>query len=232
MLSAVGVQTPILVELILFGDQDALAGYYDGREASVHEYCAQVCPDEQVEEAVLASFTEFLGKVRAAGPDADPDDLLRKSTRTAAASHMEVSNIRDPACRTMPELIAARANGELPRDGGPISAHLEHCRSCRHTVQQLVEAEDAIVRPASGQPSQDVRTTWLLIASREAGASKVVPPVPPATEPPEPPTAPEPPKTPEHPAHAEPSPAPQPVPVRRWTGGLIGAARRAAARRH
>ena len=262
MLSAVGVQTPILVDLILSGDQDALAGYYDGRAPSVHQYCAQVCPDEQVEEAVLASFTEFLGRVRAAGPDADLDDLPRKTTRTAAASRMEVSNVRDPACRSMPELIAARANGALPRDEGPISAHLEHCRSCRRTVQRLVEAEDALVRAASREASGDVRSAWLLMASREAGAregaAKPEAPAteeraakeqtrPPATAAPETPetVVPEPPPghglpapapAPEPPpADAQaptPPPTPQPVPVRRRTGGLIGAARRAAARKH
>jgi chemotaxis protein histidine kinase CheA len=186
----VGVGTPILADLILSGDRDALAGYYDGRAPSVYQYCAQVCHSEQVEEAVLAAFADFLGRVRAAGPEADLDDLLRKSTRTAAASRMQASSGRDATCRSMPELIVARANDELPHDEGPIKAHLDHCRSCRQAAKRLIEAEDALVGPATRQPPEEVRTAWLLIASRGAGsveseASREVPeqPVEPAAEP-------------------------------------------------
>jgi hypothetical protein len=279
----VGVQTPILVDLILSGDQDALAGFYDGRAPSVHEYCAQVCPSEYVEEAVFASFADFLGRARAAGAEADLDDLLRKSARTAAASRMDVSNKRDPACRSMPELIAARANGELPHDEGPINEHLERCRPCRQTAQRLVEAEDALVRPPSRQSSNEVRTAWLVIASREAGArdpdaggkvsasepeaptaepeAPTAEPEAPTAEPeakdsepqtwlpepaaavmpaepapaPEPPAAEAPPPAEREAAAAQPSPPPpslEPVRVRRRSGGLIGAARRAATRKH
>ena len=145
MLSAVGVETPTLVDLILSGDQDALAGYYDGRAPSVYQYCAQVCPREQVEAAVLASFTDFLGRVRAAGAEADLDDLLCKSTRSAASSRMQVGKRLDATCRSIAELIAARANDELPHDERLIKSHLEHCRSCRRTAQRLIEAEDALV---------------------------------------------------------------------------------------
>jgi hypothetical protein len=171
MLSAVGAQTPTLVELILSGDQDALAGYYDGSAPSVYQYCAQVCPPEHVDEAVLASFADFLGRVRGAGKNADLDEMLRKSTRSAAASRMHLSNTRDPACRSMPELIAARTNRELPHDEAPIKAHLERCRACRRATQRLVEAEDALARPASRQPPDEVRTGWLLIASENAAPS-------------------------------------------------------------
>jgi hypothetical protein len=207
------VHTPILVDLILSGDQDALAGFYDGRAPSVYQYCAQVCPSQQVEEAVLASFADFLGRVRAAGTDADLDDLLRRSTRSAAASRMRVAKSRDPICRSMPELIAARANGELPHGEGPINAHLETCRSCRQTAQKLVDAEDALVQPATRQPPEEVRTAWLLIATRGAVTPEPEPPPPPTPAAAEPqPTAPEPPS--------------EPVRVRRRRGGLFGAARR------
>lgn len=278
MLSAVRVDTPILAELIVSGDQDAVAGYYDGRAPSVYEYCTQICTPEQVEEAVLASFADFLGRVRGSGHGADLDDLLRKSTRGAAASRMRVSNARDPACRSMPELIAARANGELPHDEAAINAHLEKCRSCRQVAERLVDAEDALVRPTSRTPAEEVRTKWLLVAAR--GTETPSPPQPPAAEPepaaaaepepaaaaepePEPAAEPEPapaaepeaapaaepepapaaePKPPALPAAesavaaeqlaspAEPPepPTPQPVRVRRRSGGLVGAARRIA----
>jgi outer membrane biosynthesis protein TonB len=249
MLSSVEVETPILVDLILSGDQDALAGYYDGRAPSVYEYCAQVSRNEHVEEAVLASFADFLGRVRAAGAEADLDELLRKSTRTAAASRMQVSHSRDATCRSMPELIAARANGELPHDEGPIKAHLEGCRSCRQAAQRLVDAEDALVRSASRQPPEEVRTAWLLIASKgdrqpepgettrppaaEAPAPEPeppspAPPPPPAPDPEPTPQPPDPEPTPQPAAVSVTTPTPQPLRGKRRTGGLIGAARRVA----
>jgi hypothetical protein len=192
ILSDVGVEAPILVDLILSGDQDAVAGFYDGRAPSVYAYCAEVCRGEQVEGAVLASFADFLGRVRADGVNADVDELLRKSTRTAAASRMRVANSRDATCRSMPELIAARANGELPHDEGPIKAHLEGCRSCRRVAQQLVDAEDALAGPASRQPPEEIRSAWLLIASGGTGPRAAEPP-PAASEP-----------------EREPEPAPEP----------------------
>ena len=273
MLSSVGVDTPILVDLILSGDQDALAGYYDGRAPSVYAYCAEICRGEHIEEAVLASFADFLGRVRAAGAEADLDDLLRKSTRTAAASRMDASRSRNATCRSVPELIAARANGELPHDDGPIKAHLGNCRSCRQAAQRLIDAEDGLVRPASRQPPEEVRTAWLLIASKgaavaepaeaapetaaEAPAPEPEPPAPAPPPPPAPDPAPPPPPDPGPmpPPDPEPAPAPEPTPPpapaasdpqsplplttpatqpvrpRRRTGGLIGAARRAASRK-
>jgi hypothetical protein len=228
MLTDVGVHTPILVDLILSGDQDALAGYYDGRAPSVYEYCVQVCRSEQVEEAVLASFADFLGRVRAAGSEADLDDLLRKSTRTAASSRMRVANSRDATCRSMPELIAARANNELQHEEGPIKDHLEHCRSCRQTAQRLVEAEDALIRPATRQPPEEVRPAWLLIASKgaseadrpeatpeptaEAPAPEPEPPSPAPSGPPAPDPEPTPPPTPDPTPPPDPEPAPHPRP--------------------
>jgi hypothetical protein len=248
----VGVETPILVDLILSGDQDAVAGYYDGRAPSVYAYCHEVCTRDRVEDAVLASFADFLGRLRAAGAEADLDDLLRKSTRTAAAGRMQVHS-REATCQSLPELIAARANGELPHDEGPIKDHLEKCRACRQAAQRLVEAEDALVAPAGRQPPEEIRAAWLLIASKgaepaegeaaletpapepeppsPAPAPPVPDPLPPAPAPEPPPPAPDPESPPQPAATATPgpeTPSPQPVRARRRTGGLIGAARRVA----
>ena len=241
-----GVDAPILVDLILSGDQDAVAGYYDGRAPSVYQYCAQLCPGPAVEEAVLASFADFLGRARSAGADADLDDLLRKSARIAAASRMQVGKSRDPICRSMPDLIAARANEELPYSEEGIVAHIRHCRTCRQTAQRLIEAEDALVQPASRQAPEEIRTAWLLIASKGAGPERSAEasaqpaseapapepePRPAAPEPTPQPSAPEPPPEPaaeEPPAPVPEPPVPPPVRVRRRTGGLVGAARRVA----
>src|SRR5205807_7323758 len=124
-----------LHEVITAGDPDALAGYYDARAASVNEYCAQLCPPELVDEAVLAAFADFLGRLHTGSPDADLDELLLRSTRTAAASRMDRPAPREQECRWIPELIAARANGEFPHDEQLINKHLDRCRSCRQAAQ-------------------------------------------------------------------------------------------------
>jgi hypothetical protein len=208
---------PELIGLIVAGDGDALAGFYDARAGSVHEYCAEVCAADVVDDAVLATFVDFLGRARAAAPGADPDDLLRKSTRTAAASRIQFAGAREAACRSTAELVAARANGELPHDERAINDHLDSCRSCRRLAQRLVEGEDALIRPAAEPPPERVRAAWLEIASRSAPDSPA-PSWTPQTE------------TPSLPRAAATAPAdtgPQTTVIIQRRGGLLGAARRA-----
>ncbi len=159
-------ERPTLLELIAAGDPDAAAGFYDARAPSVREYCVEICSPEQADQATLAAFVDFLGRVGGAPADADPDELLRKSTRTAAASRMHLSEPHEPTCRSIPELIAARANGELPHNEEPINEHLERCATCRHTAERLAQAEDALIRTPSGHPPEHVREGWLQIGSR------------------------------------------------------------------
>jgi hypothetical protein len=159
-------EQPTLFELIAAGDPDAVAGFYDARVASVCEYCAEVLTAELVDEAVLAAFVDFLGRVGTATASADPDDLLRKSARLAAASRVQVSYVREPACRGVAEVVAALASDELQHDEEPIARHLKRCWRCRGTARHLMQAEDAFVRPPAGQPSEEVRAAWLELASR------------------------------------------------------------------
>ena len=158
---------PSLKQLMARGDRDAVAGFYDARAPSVREYCAELCAPELVDEAALATFVAFLGRVRDAPQDADADDLLRRSTRVAAASRAPASE----GCDGVAELVAARANGELPHDERTLARHLERCDHCRRLVDRLAQAEDALVRTPTQPPSEEVRTAWLAIASREEPVS-------------------------------------------------------------
>ena len=195
-----------LRELIVEGDPDALEGYYDAHAGTVHEYCAQLCPAARISEAVLAAFTDFLSRVTTAQPDVDLDELLRKSARVAAASRMDLTGMRDPVCRFVPEVIAARTNGEHRRDPVAVDKHLDACRFCQTTAQRLLDAEETL-RGSSARPGPaDVRTAWLDIASRsEPTFDNIDPAGPPAAE-----SIPR---------------KDQPSTVRRRRGGLIGTAR-------
>ena len=155
-----------LRELIAGGDPDALEGYYDAHAGTIHEYCAQLCPAARISEAVLAALTDFLGRVATAQPDVDLDELLRKSARVAAASRMDLTGMRDPVCRFVPEVMVARTNGEHRRDPAAVDKHLDACRFCQTTAQRLLDAEETL-RGNSARPAPaDVRTAWLGIASR------------------------------------------------------------------
>ncbi len=39
-----------LAKLILAGDRDALAGFFDAREPKVRSFCAEACPAELIED--------------------------------------------------------------------------------------------------------------------------------------------------------------------------------------
>jgi hypothetical protein len=170
---------PSLVALIRDGDPDAVAGFYDGRAASVREYCASLCPPALADEATLAAFVDFLGRLEHAGDNADADELVLKATRTSAAARLRIVKppsalgrllgrgqqpVTQPECQSMPELLAAEANGEL--DHGPHREHLSACRVCRSTQTRINEAEWAFLREPDAQPGPEVRRRWLEIAAR------------------------------------------------------------------
>jgi hypothetical protein len=172
---------PSLAALIRDGDPDAVAGFYDGRAGSVREYCASLCPAGLVDEATLAAFVDFLGRLENAGDDADLDELVLQATRTSAAGRARIlgppSAVRrllghggqagsQPECRSMPELLAAEANGELPAEQHAHREHLNECRVCRVTEARLREAEWGFIRQPEGQPGPEVRRRWLEIAAR------------------------------------------------------------------
>jgi hypothetical protein len=174
-------QPPSLATLIREGDPDAVAGFYDGRAGSVREYCASLCPAALVDEATLAAFVDFLGRLENADDDADVDELVLQATRTSAAGRLRIvgppSTVgrllgrgaqagNQPECQSMPELLAAQANGELPAEQHGHRQHLKRCRVCQVTAARLGEAEWAFIRQPEGQPGPDVRRRWLEIAAR------------------------------------------------------------------
>lgn len=145
-------QGPTLLEWIVAGDPDVLAGYYDSHAAGVRQYCVEICSPELVDQAVLSAFTDFLGRARTERGSAD--DLLRKSTRAVAASRMQRPEGLGPTYRSVPELVAARANRELLHSEKQIDRHLSQCRDCSDAAQRLARAEDALMRSATRTTSR------------------------------------------------------------------------------
>lgn len=168
-------------------DLDALGHFYDRHAGNVREYCAVVCPAELVDEATFVAFADFLGRLASADPDADLDDLLWKATRGAAAGRAEVrgegrqtaASPRGPArtepdatCLAMPELLAAYASRELPRNG-QLDRHLVGCAVCRATARRFREAEGALTTTPRQEPPKFIRRAWLEIARSNGRAPKL-----------------------------------------------------------
>jgi hypothetical protein len=191
-----------LVSSIRARDCDVAAGFFDARAAVVWRYCSEVCPLELTDDATLAAFVGFLGRIATAPATADADDLLFKSARSAAAARIDRPDPGSPACEAIPELIAADVNGELTRADEPLREHLGRCRACRHLADRLTQAEDAFSSSAPGEPPDHLRAAWLdLVAPDDVEPEG-------ATEP-------------EAVVNLEP-----PAGVRARRGGLVGAARR------
>jgi hypothetical protein len=156
--------TTSLAALLRARDRDALAGFFDARAGYVHAYCASICPPDDVDAATLAAFVEFLTRAPGAGSDDDLDLLLVKATRSSAAGRVEVRSSA-PVCRAMPEVLAARANGEHIRSEQAFAAHLDDCATCRETATRLLGAEQSLKGEPRGGPAADVKETWLEIAA-------------------------------------------------------------------
>lgn len=193
--------------LIAQRDPDAAAGFFDAHSRSVRRYCEVVAADERLDEATLAAFVDLLGRITAAPHAADVEDLLRRATRGAAASRAEVADARGRECLAMPDLLAARLSGELERDQTMMDEHRERCPVCQRTEGLFATAEDGWPQPADREPPAQVRVAWLaLMAERSA-------------------------RSPARPAERDAPPVPgEPIRTGRRRGGLIGAARRLAAR--
>jgi hypothetical protein len=158
-------------------DPEALGRFFDSHAGNVKEYCSIVCPPGMVDEATFVAFADFLGRLAEAGPDVDLDDLLWKATRGAAAGRAEVSSpssargasrgtVRaqpEATCLAMPELLAAYASGELPRNG-QLDRHLVGCTVCRATATRFRAAEDAFTLKARAAPPTAIRRAWLELA--------------------------------------------------------------------
>jgi hypothetical protein len=160
--------TPTLAELLLACDAEALASFYDTHSQTVLAYCGDVCPPELVEEAALASFVDFLGRLRSTSArDPDLDALLSRATRTAAAGRLEVEprragrRVPHATCRAMPVLLGAYANREYTGDERAIRRHVKRCAVCRGTAARMERAERAFEGVAGGRSAPGVRAALL-----------------------------------------------------------------------
>lgn len=179
------------MDLVRARDPDALASFYDGHAARANEYCALVYDPDHVDDAPLATFVDFLGRLASAGADVNLDELLWKVTRGAAAGRAEVraevgvvpvgavpvgavpasprsavhrSARTEPSatCFAMPELLAASASGELRHR--QVDRHLVDCSVCQAAVERFRQAEGTFAREPREQPSGEIRRAWLEIA--------------------------------------------------------------------
>ncbi len=156
---------PSLTELIRAGDLDAIAGFRDAHLEQIRGYCEVVCAPDRVQEACDSVFLEFVGRVRvsdaalggeaALDGDAPLGKLLLQATRSASAARFERwpasrppprSDDEDAICAAMPELLAAKANGELRGDGVAVREHVAGCPTCSTTTARLQRAERAFAR--------------------------------------------------------------------------------------
>jgi DNA-directed RNA polymerase specialized sigma24 family protein len=138
-----------LAELIASGDEDAISGFRDAHVDKVQAYCTVTCGPETAADACEAAFVDFLGRALTT-PESERqlEELLLKATRSAAAARFRVPDAAPPPtrpelCAATPELLAARANRELPTDDHGLSAHLKHCARCRASAAQIERADAA-----------------------------------------------------------------------------------------
>jgi hypothetical protein len=153
-----------LADLLRRRDRDALAGFYDARAGYVRAYCEAICPPAAVGDATFAAFVEFLARADGAGSDDDLDLLLVKATRGCAARRMAI-DASQAICRAMPEVLAARANGEDARHARALETHVDGCPTCHDTASRLLHSEQALKGEPRSEPTADVRERWLEIAS-------------------------------------------------------------------
>ncbi len=162
-----------LPDLIRAGDADAFAGFREAHIDIVRAYCEVACAPELVAEACDAAFLDFVGRLSADPAEQGLDAVLLAATRSAAARRfpapedLAVSDTSagaagaaaaaDPPrgrrhpdgppdtriCAAMPELLAARANGELRGDDDAIAGHITGCPVCAAGEARLQAAEAA-----------------------------------------------------------------------------------------
>ncbi len=195
-----------LTDRIREGDPDAISTFREEHLEKIRAYCNVACTAELVDAAVTAGFLDFVARVSERRPAEDDLQLvLLRATRAAAAPRMTAED-GQAECAAVPELLAARANGELPGSDRGLQEHLRGCTVCQGISAQISRAVEAFLSPA-GTP-----------ARAEAPAAAVAP-----AEPPPAATA-APGSPPVRPGPAQP-PLPAPT-VRRRTGGLAGAIRK------
>jgi hypothetical protein len=184
-------------EPIVARAERATTAFYDDHTEAVRSFCASLCPAERVEDAMEATFLDFVARVAAAPSDADREGLLRRAVREVAASRMDPAVGADrasilPVCRAMPELLAASANGELPAEYEPLTEHLQSCEICQGNHRRMESAEAAFGALAQRESADRARSTAANPPARRPASNA----------------------------------APAPIRVRARRGGLVGVVRR------
>jgi len=138
------------------GDPAALAGLCAVRGPSVLAYCRHVAGDAGAAEAAADAFARFRAAVVETGDPSElnPEALLIRATRAAAASHAPRAPLG--VCAVVPPLLAARADKTIePDERERLEQHLESCWACRAPVARFEAAErayrdppDPVVEPA------------------------------------------------------------------------------------
>jgi len=211
------------------GDPAALSGLTTRRGAAVLAYTEHVARPGRSVDAAAAAFVHFRRAVVAADDpyDVDPERTLLRGTRFAAAAaaprelplrvRLRGSGTGRSACELVPELLAARAEGELsPADTERLSRHLTRCAPCSAAEARFRAGERAYREAPDAPPvafaAQAIMEALLHCAPSTASARKEQPAPAVAAAPP--PRAEAEPVAPvQEPVEREPEPEPAPVAV-------------------
>lgn len=206
------------------GDPAALSGLTSRRGAAVLAYAEHVARPGRSVDAAADAFARFRRAVFAADDpyDVDPERTLLRWTRFAAAAaapcelplRVRLRGAGAPsACELVPELLAARAEGELSdADDERLTRHLLRCAPCSAAEARFRAGERAYRQAPDAPPvpfaSRAIMEALLYAAPTAAGPPAVEPAV--AAQAPPPAAVPEPV---EAEAEAEREPAAAPVAV-------------------
>lgn len=182
------------------GDQGTLEALCARRGVAVLAYCERVCAPGRAAEGAADAFARFRAAV-VNTPEVDgldPDRLLLSVTRHAAAERaprpapegltrrLAARRGHPSPCELVPELLVARAEGELSAaDLERLEHHLQRCSACRAAAERFEAAEQAYRDPpplaiapevASGILAALVRAAP--VTTGEAIANGAPPPLP------------------------------------------------------
>ena len=160
------------------GDPATCEALCERRGAAVIAYCEHVAAPGAAVAAAAEGFARFRATVIVTpeGADVDPDLLLLSATRHAAAeraprpalariaTQLGGGHRKPQACALVPELLAARSEGQLSdADRLRLDRHVRGCRSCEDAQRRFGAAEAAYRNPPDAPPDA-VATTAIVSA--------------------------------------------------------------------
>jgi putative zinc finger protein len=135
------------------GERSTLRALGERRGGAVLAYCEWVCAPGHTLDAAAEAFARFRATVVAAPQldDVDPEAMLLSATRHAAAERAPAPpppgrmGLPVPgwySCPLVPELLAARADGQLSgADLRRLERHLERCAPCQESERRVQAGE-------------------------------------------------------------------------------------------